>query len=96
MCAVQYHQRRHGEIAGAEQGGTDLYIGAQGLHAGNSTWARSKRNRMLTEIGGRALIAPEGLVLDSGNEQSEEIAEYSPSNQEPSNWVLLSKPQCEV
>lgn len=58
----------------------DLYIGAQGLHAGNNTWARSKRNRMLAEIGGRAfnLIAPEGLVLDSGNEQSKEMAEYSP------------------
>lgn len=58
MCAVQYYQRRHGEIAGAEQGGTDLYIGAQGLHAGSSTWARSKRNRVLAEIGGRAFNSP--------------------------------------
>ena len=95
-CSVSSAQA-WGKIVGAEQGGAaDLYRGAQGLHGGNTTWARSKRNRMLAEIGEGPLTAPEGLVLDSGNEQSRVIAEFSPNNQEPSNWVMLSKPQCEV
>lgn len=53
-CSVSSVQA-WGKIAGAEQGGTeDLYIGAQGHHAGNNTWAKSKKNRMIAEIGGRA------------------------------------------